>query len=441
MKKVLFITYYWPPAGGTTINRIFKFYQYLEEFGWEPVILTSEGGDFPFIDESLLKEVKPETRIYRAKNISLHSVFKKISPKSTKNFVPYGFTDNTNNSFMDNLSRWIKYNFIPDTRFPWYFNAVRKAIKVCKSEKIDLIFSSSPPQTNHIIAAKVARKMNIPLVSDFRDPWTDVFWVIAENSVRMKLIQKLDRRIERRTLAKMDSIVTFGKTYFNILRNKTDRPLHIIYNGFDEKYFDTANYQKTDKFRIVYFGSMSREQPPSSFFNTIELLKDNPEFFDRADILFLGNFPPHLKSAVENSSFKTKVRFIPYVEYVESLKIITNCELSLFIVGDTKDNESHLSLKMYEYLGAGHPVIGYGPPQGEAGEILDETGIGKMFNFNDHRPAADYILQVFERWKKSENLFDLEVIRKTRMFSRKNLTGQLAAIMDATLKRTDGCKE
>ena len=104
MKKVLFITYYWPPAGGAPINRILKFYQYLPEFGWEPIILTTEGGDFPFEDDSLLKEVRPETKIFRSKGLSLHKIFSKVSPKSKKNFVPYGFTDASKSSFMDKLS-------------------------------------------------------------------------------------------------------------------------------------------------------------------------------------------------------------------------------------------------------------------------------------------------------------------------------------------------
>ncbi|MEI6766959.1 MAG: glycosyltransferase family 4 protein [Bacteroidota bacterium] len=433
--KVLFITYYWPPAGGTPINRIFKFYQYLHEFGWEPVILTSENGDFPFVDESLLKEVRPETKIYRSKNISMHKFFKKVSPGSTKNFIPYGFTDTTNNSFMDNLSRWVKYNFIPDTRFPWYFRSVKKAIQICKDEKIDVIFSSSPPQTNHIIAAKVAKKLNIPLVSDFRDPWTDVFWVIAENSARWKIIQRLDRGIERRTIAKMDVITCFGTTMEKILRRKTDKPIQVIYNGFDEKYFDRADYKKEEKFRIIYFGSMSKEQPPASFFNTMELLKDNKEFFDKVDILFLGNFPAHLHNEAEKSSFSSRVRFMPYMNYSDSLKVMTNCELSLLIMGDTKDNESHLSLKMYEYLGAGHPVIGYGPPKGEAAVILNETGIGKMFDFTDYQPASEYILEIFERWKVSENLFSETVLENTRKFSRRNLTKQLAGVLDSCVKK------
>jgi len=434
MKKVLFITYYWPPAGGTPINRIFKFYQYLEEFGWEPVILTSEGGDFPFVDESLLAEVKPHTKVFRAKNVSMHKLFKKVSPNSTKNFVPYGFTDNTNNSFMDNVSRWVKYNFIPDTRFPWYFAAVKNAIKIVKEEKIDLIFSSSPPQTNHIIARKVARKTGLPWVADFRDPWTDVFWVIAENSMRMKLIQKLDRMLEKRTIARMDSIICFGKTMHDILLKKTNNKPHIIFNGFDQKYFDISDYKRTGSFRIIYFGSMSKEQPAWSFFNALELLIDDKEFFDNVDILFLGNFPLHLHIEAEKSSFARKVRFLPYVKYSESLKIITNCELSMFIVGDTPDNVSHLSLKIFEYLGAAHPVIGFGPPHGEAGKIMDQTGIGKMFDFKDHQSAASHIIEIYQKWKNNENLFDPAVVEKTKVYSRKSLTGQLAEIFDSTLK-------
>jgi hypothetical protein len=96
MKKVLFVSYYWPPAGGATTTRILKFYKYLPEFGWEPIVLTVENGDFPFIDPQTLKEVRPDTKIYKAKNISLHRIFSIVAKNSKEMFVPFAFTEKNN---------------------------------------------------------------------------------------------------------------------------------------------------------------------------------------------------------------------------------------------------------------------------------------------------------------------------------------------------------
>jgi hypothetical protein len=433
MKKVLFITYYWPPAGGAPINRIFKFSQYITEFGWEPIILTTEGGDFPFVDESLLKEVDPNIKVYRSKGLSLHKIFSKVSPKSKKNFVPYGFTDSSRSSFMDKLSRWVKYNFIPDTRFPWYFKTVDKAIEICKTENIDLIFSSSPPQTNHIIAKKVSQKLNIPWVADFRDPWTDVFWILEKNSLRWKIIQKLDKRIERKTIAKMDAIVTVGNELVKILNRKTEKNVNLIYNGFDERYFKGIDYQRTDKFRIIYAGSISKEENPECFFKSIEKLQEKEGFLNDLEIMFLGNFPVYLHDIVNSSVLKENVKFSPYTFYADSIRFIINSELSFMIIPDTTDNKCILTSKLFEYIGAGHPILAYGPVDGDAAKVINETGLGKMFDYAEIDEASEFIFEVYNKWKTNKDHHTENPSENIRKYSRRNLSRQLAEIFDKTL--------
>lgn len=430
-KKVLFITYYWPPAGGATVNRTFKFSQYLPEFGWEPVVLTTQDGDFPFIDESLLREVNPDTKVFRSSGFSLHKVFKKLSPKSNKNFVPYGFTDQSKNSFMDNLSRWVKYNFIPDTRFPWYFGTVRKAIRIIREEKIDLIYSSSPPQTNHMIARKAARRTGIPWVADFRDPWTDVFW-LAENSKRMKWIHRWDQRIERKTINRMDAVVTVGPSLVRILQRKTDHKIHLVTNGYDERYFEGDAYQRDGKFRIIYAGSISKEQHPACFFDSLDLAMKTPGFREDMQMLWLGNFPTYIHELIEKLDYKDQIFFSPYTHYSESILKIRNSELLLLIVPETTDNECIITSKIFEYIGAGLPVLTYGPVKGDAAYILEETGAGKVFDYRDCQAGAGFILDAWKQWKAGQLIPQQG---KNRQFSRRALTGQLAGIFDQTLQQ------
>ena len=428
MKKVLFITYYWPPAGGAPINRILKFYQYLEEFGWEVVVLTTEGGDFPFEDDSLLKEVRPETKVYRSKGFSLHKIFSSVSPKSKKNFVPYGFTDASKGSFMDKFSRWVKYNFIPDTRFPWYFSTVSKAIQIVKDEKIDLIFSSSPPQTNHLIARKVARKTHLPWVADFRDPWTDVFWLL-NNSIRWKWINAIDKRIERKTIAKMDAIITVGPSLVEILQRKTDKKINLITNGYDDVYFSNFHYKKNTKFRITYAGSLSKEQDPICFFNALEAIKGNKDFYENVEILFLGNFPAYLYDLVNNSSYKDKTVYSAYTFYTDSLAIIAQSELLLLIVPETDDNKCILTSKLFDYMGAQRPILAFGPVDGDAAEVMKDAEAGEMFDYSDSRNAADFILKNFSLWKSEEAGVQLQP-EKIEKYTRRNLTLQLSEIFN-----------
>ena len=429
MKKVLFITYYWPPAGGATVNRIFKFSQYLPDFGWEPVILTTRDGDFPFIDESLLQEVKPETRVYRSAGFSLHKVFSKLSPKSKKNFVPYGFTDQSRNSFMDNLSRWVKYNFIPDTRFPWYFGTVRKAVRIIREEKIDLIFSSSPPQTNHMIARKASAKTGIPWVADFRDPWTDVFWLL-DRSVRMKWIHRWDQRIERKTIRKMNAVVTVGPSLVKILQRKTDKQIHLITNGYDERYFRERQQHKNEKFSLFYAGSISREQSPEGFFRSMDLvMREFPSFSKDFEMLWLGNFPAYIHEMVGQLDYHDKIRFSPYTHYSESIEMIRNSDLLLLIIPRTADNACIITSKIFEYIGASKPVLTYGPVDGDAAAILKTTGRGTVVDYEDSEAGARFILQAWKHWKEGSEMPGGSDIS---LYSRRELTRRLAEVFDQT---------
>ncbi|MCK9611479.1 MAG: glycosyltransferase family 4 protein [Bacteroidales bacterium] len=433
MKKVLFITYYWPPAGGAPINRILKFYQYLHDFGWEPIILTTENGDFPFEDESLQKEVRSNTKIYRSKGLSLHKIFSSVSPKSKKNFLPYGFTDASKSTRMDKLSRWVKYNFIPDTRFPWYFSTVSKAVKIIYEEKIDLIFSSSPPQTNHIIARKAAAKTGLPWVADFRDPWTDVFWLL-NNSIRWKWIHNIDKKIEKKTIDKMDAIITVGPSLVQILNRKTTKKIHLISNGFDDTYFSELTYEANTKFRITYAGSLSKEQDPQCFFDTLEILKLNKEFFDNTELEFLGNFPIYLHDIVDASPYKNHTHFSPYTFYTDSLKSIAASELLLLIIPKTDDNKCIITSKLFDYMGAQRPVLAFGPVDGDAASILRETGAGQIFDYSDIKNASEFILSEFNNWKNKTNSYQADK-NKIKQFTRKNLTKKLAEIFDSLVKK------
>ncbi|MEI6122676.1 MAG: glycosyltransferase family 4 protein [Bacteroidota bacterium] len=433
MKKVLFITYYWPPAGGAPINRILKFYQYLPQFGWEVIILTTQGGDFPFHDPSLLKEVRPETKIYRSKGLSLHKIFSTVSPKSKKNFVPYGFTDASKSSLMDKLSRWVKYNFIPDTRFPWYFSTVSKAVHIIQTEKIDLIFSSSPPQTNHLIARKAAKRTGLPWVADFRDPWTDVFWLL-NNSIRWKLIHALDKRMERKTIAKMNAIITVGHSLVEILQRKTSKKIHLISNGYDDVYFQDLNYTSNPKFRITYAGSLSKEQDPKCFLQALELLKTNPDFYQHCQLYFLGNFPTYLHDLINNSSYKDKTLYAPYTFYTDSLQQIAASEMLLLVVPKTTDNKCILTSKLFDYMGAHRPILAFGPPDGDAAQVIGQADAGQLFDYNDSQNASIFILKNFEAWRNKETNNHLP---KTSIaqYTRKNLTEKLAKVFNDVVSK------
>ncbi|HOO13555.1 MAG TPA: glycosyltransferase family 4 protein [Candidatus Marinimicrobia bacterium] len=432
MKKVLFISYYWPPAGGATTTRILKFYKYLPEFGWEPIILTVENGDFPFIDPQTQKEVRPDTKIYRAKNISLHRIFSIVAKNSKEMFVPFAFTEKNNKGLKGKLSRWVKYNAIPDTRFLWKRFAIKKGLQIIRENDIKLIFSSSPPQTNHCIAVELSRKTGIPCVGDLRDPWTDVYW-LQTNSQRWKWIHNLDQKIEKRTLNSMAAITTIGPSLVNLFQKKVNKPVYLIYNGFEPLDVDFVP-RKNAKWTITYAGSISIEQDIQAFCKAIEVLVQNENIREKITIQFIGNFPEFVKQKLRQYSVFEMITFLPYMPADEVKRYLVSSDVLLLFIHVTPEG-GVINYKMYDYLATYKPILAYGPTQGDAAKILHRANAGRMFEYDNVADSANYLLSLYEKWEKGEPAVEIDK-EYVMTFSRRNLTRQLAEIFDKYYRKS-----
>lgn len=430
LKKVLFVTYYWPPAGGATIARILKFYKYLPEFGWEPVILTVKKGDFPFIDPNLQKEVRPETEVFATKNISMHRMMSRMMRNPGDMFVPFAFTEKTPKGWKGRLSRWVKYNAIPDTRFLWKRYAVKKGLQIIREHQIDLIFSSSPPQTNHCIAAKLSRLSGVPCVGDLRDPWTDVYW-LKTNPLRWKCIQKRDVKIERRTLNSMQAITTVSPSWVKLFSAKTQTPVHLVYNGFEP--IERTSVSQNEQFTITYAGSISIEQDISTFCKALEIVGQNIDIQKDIKIQFIGNYPDFVKEQLQSFSFKNTVSFLPYMPASDVQQYLVSADLLLLFVHLTPDNGA-INYKLYDYLATGKTILGYGPVDGDAADILHQSGSGKMFGYGDEIASAKFIAECMLH-KKSGNIQVVQNHEFVNQFTRKNQTAVLAGVFNDLMNK------
>ena len=194
MKKVLVISYYWPPSGGPGVQRVLKFCKYLPKFGWEPIVLTVKNGEFPSLDESLIIEAQ-SIRVHYAGALSPYALFKVFS--NSKRIQTHQLSAQTNEPIFKRFARWVRYNMVvPDGRIGWYPGAVRLGLNILESEDIDLIFSSGPPHTSHLIARKLSENSGLKWTADFRDPWTDRFYYVE--SPRNRLIRWFDRILEKK---------------------------------------------------------------------------------------------------------------------------------------------------------------------------------------------------------------------------------------------------
>lgn len=417
-KKVLIITYYWPPAGGPGVQRVLKFAKYLPEFGWEPIILTIEGGDYHAMDESLLNDIPPNIKIYKVRSRSALDIYKKL--KSGKGEISSFELTRKDGGLGFKLAKWIRANlFIPDARKGWNSAAVKLGLKIIQEEKPNLIFTSSPPHSLQLIGNKLKRKTGIKWVADFRDPWTDAFW--DKDLPRMKLFQKYNAYLEQKVVKHADERTTVSLGFSELLKKNSNRRFNLLPNGFDEYDFKGFDKILSPILRITYVGSISNSQNPENFFRAIGQL---PQSYKKLiDINFYGKFDSEVK--ISSQEYGGITKFHGYIPHSEAINKIINSEVLLLLI--PKNSKGIITGKLYEYLATKNYILSIGPKENEINEILDLCNAGASFSFNEKLTEA--IKAIIDNWKDgiTYEINNAEVLK----YSRRNITKDLVKIFNS----------
>jgi len=429
MKKVLIITYYWPPAGGPGVQRVLKFAKYLPEFGWQPIILTVQNGEYPAYDESLFSDIPNECKVYKTPAIEPFALYKKFTGMSADEAIPVATLTEKKTNWKKKLAHWIRLNlFIPDAKIGWIPYAVRAGKHIIRNEKPDIIFSSSPPPTVHLIARSLARWSRIKWVADFRDPWTKIHYYHKNRNELSKLI---DRTHELKTITSC-SMKTFVSTEFSKLLalNRKNKSL-IIPNGYDENELKPI-HAKTDYFNIVHVGGINRSRYYHIFFQSIQnLINKNVLDRKRIQLIFIGKVEDSVAADIRiECSGLQQIQLTGYVPHIEALDYMYRANILILFLENVDNYEGHVPGKLFEYIAAGNFILGIGP-QGDAAHILKETSSGKMFEQNDQKGIEKELATQYENWGNGiKPQIDTEFIKK---YSRKALTGQLAEAFNSLM--------
>lgn len=434
MKKVLVISYYWPPSGGPGVQRVLKFCKYLTEFGWQPVVLTVEEGDYPNRDETLLLEIPEGVCVYKTKTIEPYNVYRKITGQAKEASIPtYILGVNKKPSLSERLSYWARANlFIPDARIGWFPYAVRQGRKIVKHENIDLIFSSGPPHTVHLIAKRLAKESSCRWIADFRDPWVDI--VYYQDFNRSKISRRVDQYLEKSVLASTNAIVTVSKTMItDIFKPKVENDYFFIPNGFDRDDFRDILFQVSSKFRISYVGNLWKHHNPEIFFKALSrVILQNPGFAKDLSLIFVGSLHVSVEEMIKGFNLEKYLTRIEYVPHKKAVEYMVNTEVLLLAVFYDRFDKAHLPGKLFEYLASGAFILGIGPPEGDVASIIKETHNGVIIAYDDLESVEKYIIQQYKIWKDDpEQRFGLP--EKIEKYNRRNLTQQLSEIFDTVL--------
>ena len=423
MKRVLIITYYWPPSGGSGVQRWLKMSKYLPENGWQPVIYTPENPESPVEDPSLLNDVSPDAEIIKRKIVEPYSIYKKLLGIKGDQKVKVGFINEgeRKQGWKENLSLWVRGNlFIPDARCWWVKPSVRFLKKYLKEHPVDAIISTGPPHSMHLIALKLHKTLNIPWIADFRDPWTEIDYYS-----QLHLTRRSDRkqhRLEHEVLTQADQVVTVAPDGARRLEALGARNVKTIYNGFDWNQNDRKEEKRPQngKFNLTYIGVLSKIQNPENLWEAIaELIEENDSFAQKLQINLIGQIDRSVETVIREKELERYVVFKPYIPHGQVLQEQQAADLLLLLLmpESTPRAKGLLTGKLFEYLSSGRPILCIGPEDGDAAHIISEAKAGVTVGFEDKEKMKAEIMRLYEAYKKGiPHQTDMKLISR---YSRK----------------------
>jgi glycosyltransferase involved in cell wall biosynthesis len=387
MKQLLLITYYFPPCGGAGVQRWVRILKYLPAKGWNITVLTTKNGDYPILDESLGKGLSPQIKVVRSKTPVFGNFYKNIT--KDKKGIPYGtLNSNKQDSFLKRILYWVRINLIiPDARFLWNKYAYKEAVNLLRTDKYDLILTTSPPHSTQLIGLKLQKKFKIKWVTDFRDPWADIFYLkLAKQN---KLSYLLNKYLEKKVIKNADLNLIVSDS----IKNELPAGNKVTFtNSYDPANFLNHQQVKSDKFRIKYIGKITEGQDISSI---ITALNNLPHLHDKLEFTFIGTY----ESNPFNTAFPVIIK--NYLPHSEAIDEMINSDLLVLLINDYPQNKGMLTTKLFEYLGANVPILCIGPEDGDANKIIQECGAGKCVNYHNVNSLKILFKDFYEKWEKN----------------------------------------
>lgn len=415
--KVLIITYYWPPAGGSGVQRWLKFVKYLQDFDVKPVVYTVDNPSYAVLDAALQSEVPNNIDILKQPIWEPNNLLGFLKNKQQKTSA--GFL-NPNPSFFEKQLQYIRANyFIPDARKYWIKPSVKFLSDYLKNNKVDVIITTGPPHSMHLIGMELKNKFPIKWISDFRDPWTDIDYFH-----QLPLIEKSRKKhkeLEQRVLQQSDAILVIGKTMKENYK-KFNKNIHVIGNGFDGEV--AGSDTKLDKkFTITHVGMMNADRNPIILWEALSELKlDNSDLYKNLEIKLIGEVAAEVRKSIADHKLDKKTKYIQYVSHEKVMSYQKYTQILLLAVNNVPSAKGIITGKIFEYLQANRPVLAIGSTDGDLAEIIKNTNSGTVIDFHDKVTMKKTILFWYKKFKSGDlknNTIGID------QYHRKELTRQL----------------
>ena len=431
MKKVLIITYHWPPSGGITVLRCLKFVKYLREFGWEPIVFTAENASYQFLDYKNEKDIPEGIEIHKIPIFEPINIFKKISGRS-KNQPIQNITSNSakKKSVSDVFSMWVRGNFfIPDARAKWIKPSVKYLENYLKNNPVDAILTDGPPHTNTVIGMQLAQKFNIPWLADFQDPWTQVDYY--SQLYIGKRADRQHRALEQEVFKTAAKITIASPTWITELEVIGAKNVDVIYYGYDEDDFKNYHPKESKDFTFFHGGLLGEDRNPEFFFSALrKLIDEEAGIASIVKIKLAGEVDYAVRESLKKYGLIEITEFMGMIPREDVLKEYETSSMLLLPINKAANAKGRIPGKLFEMLRSGKPILVLGPNDGDVKGIVESKQRGLSFEYDDEMGIYRYLKNAVII-SQVDNYNENQTVEE---FSNRVITGKLGGYLDGIIK-------
>jgi len=427
-KSVLFIAYFFPPLGGAGVQRSLKFVKYLPSEGWDPTVVTVKALDYWMTDESLIAELGQQTRIVRTASMTGLSILRRLAPKQAGSVSK----PRSQGNMFKLLRKMATCFFIPDSYVGWVPFAVKAGQELLKEEKIDLIYTTSSPDSAHLVGRELAKKSGLPWVADFRDPWTHRLSFSPPTRWHRRRHHQLERSVFDEASQITVTAEATRQDYLSIYPHIDPEKISVVTNGFDEADFESSlNVEPAaERFELLHAGQLNPERPARPFLEGLgRFLNQTPSARQRLRVRFIGASYESDQRAVQELALGDCVEFLPGMSHQNVIAEMRRSHGLILMENDSERGGLILPGKIFEYLRAERPILGLLPP-GAAWDLLTELGTGICCRTNDTEAIAAGIAKLWLDFDTGAGAISGAERDQLGRFERRDLTGQLSEIFN-----------
>jgi len=441
------------------VQRWVKFAKYLPAEGWQPVVYTPENPEQLAVDASLEAEIPAEAEIIKTHIIEPYELYKKFLRRSghSKEAVEVNPVNAQNKSLAQKAAMWVRGNFFrPDPRCLWIGPSVRFLKKYLKEHPVDLIVSTGPPQSMHLIGRRLAKETRLPWIADFRDPWTRIFYFKHLSMTRAT--ERWHKKMEKKVLDEATAVVAVSPLVQQEFQAMTLTPVELVTNGFDECDYDMGgkdisgtdttcadNDEQTlvkslltaggpgKDFVITHTGLFAADGNPTVLWEVLaEKCASDEEFRSRLKIRLVGKTDDAIIQSISDYGLTDNLTDLGYQPHSAAVEEQRKASLLILPLRKEPEYKAVLPGKLFEYLASWRPVLGIGQPDGAMSMILNQTKTGVVLNWDDKASVRRFIDLCWQNHLKGNlTVEDADISQ----FTRRNLTRRMAQLFDGLTEK------